>query len=162
MRRSILLILTASTTLGLACAAHAQDDKARHFLRDALQGDNSEMMLGKMAAEQGSDPRLKRYGEMLAMDHTMHREKVMKVGSAMNLPDDHEPMPEAAKERDKLRGMHGRDFDREFARYMVKDHRQDIGDYRKAAKLRGEPGRLARDTLPTLQKHLSVAEKLAG
>jgi putative membrane protein len=154
--------LALAAAAGLAGAAHAQDGKARQFLREAVQGDNSEIMLGQMAAERGGDPKLKHYGQMLHDDHAMHREKVMKVAAGMRLPDDREPMPEAAKERDKLSRMHGREFDREFAKYMVKDHRKDIADYRKAAKLRGEPGKLARATLPTLQKHLSMAEKLAG
>lgn len=162
MRRSTLLMLTASTALGLASMAHAQDDKARDFLRDAVKGDNSEIMLGQMAAEQGTDPQLKHYGQMLHDDHAMHRDMVMKVAASFKLPDDHEPMPEAAKERDKLSRLHGRDFDKAFAKYMVKDHRKDIADYRKGAKLRGEPGKLARATIPTLQKHLSMAEKLAG
>lgn len=162
MKRTVAALVTSAAVLSLATAAHAQDDKARHFLREAVQGDNSEMMLGKMAAEQGSDPKLKHYGEMLVNDHTMHREKVMKVASAMNLPDDRGPMPEAAKERDKLARMHGRDFDKEFAKYMVKDHRKDISDYEKAARMPGEVGKLARETLPTLHKHLSEAEHLAG
>ena len=157
------LILAAGLTLALvAGAVHAQDDKARNFLHDALAGDNSEVMLGKMASEQGSDPKLKDFGHMLVEDHGMHRQKVLKAGAAFHLPDDQAPAPEAMKERDKLASMHGRDFDREFARYMVEDHRKDIGDYHKAENLRGAPGRLARATLPTLHKHLKMAERLAG
>lgn len=160
MRRAILIPLAV---LALSGAAQAKDeDKARHFLRDALQGDNSEMMLGKMAAEQGQSPRMKQYGQMLEDDHSMHREKVVRIGSSMGLPDDREPMPEAAKERDKLARLHGRDFDREFAKYMVKDHHKDIKEYEKAARIRGDVGRLARETLPTLRKHLSTAERLGG
>ena len=160
MRRAILIPLAA---LALAGAAQAQnDDKARHFLRDALQGDNSEVMLGKMAAERGESPGLKHYGQMLVDDHSMHREKVLKVASGLGLPDDRQPMDVAAKERDKLSRMHGRDFDKEFAKYMVKDHRKDIKEYEKAEKMRGDVARLARETLPTLHKHLDEAERLAG
>jgi putative membrane protein len=140
-------------------AARAQD-KARDFLKEALAGDNSEMMLGKMAAEQGSATR--DYGRMLAMDHGMHRDKVLKAGASLHLEDDHNPAREAAQERDKLAGLHGRDFDKEFAAYMVKDHRKDIADYEKAQRLPGAPGRLAKATLPTLHKHLKAAQRLAG
>ena len=37
------------------------------------------------------------------------------------------------KERQKLAGLSGPAFDREFARYMVKDHKDDISDFSKAA-----------------------------
>ena len=160
MRRAILISLAA---VALAGSAQAKtDDKARHFLRDALQGDNSEVMLGKIAADHGESPGVKRYGQMLADDHAMHRDKVLKVASELGLPDDHQPMDEAAKERDKLSRLHGHEFDKEFAKYMAKDHKKDIGDYEKAAKMRGDVGRLARETLPTLHKHLDEARHLGG
>lgn len=155
-----LALLAAVACAGAALAK--DDDKARHFLHDALQGDNSEVMLGKMAEERGDSPAMKRYGQMLFDDHSMHRDKVLKAGSGLGLADDRQPMEVAIKERDKLQGMHGRDFDREFARYMVKDHRKDIADYEKAARMRGEVGQMARQTLPILHKHLRAAERLGG
>jgi putative membrane protein len=155
------LILTSAAVLALAGAAHAQnDDKARHFLKDAMQGDNSEVMLGKLAVAQGDAT--KSYGQMLVDDHSMHLKKVEKVAAGMNVPKDAETMPAAQKERDKLKGLHGADFDKEFAKYMAKDHKKDIGDYEKAAKMPGDVGKLAQDTLPTLHKHLNEAEKLGG
>lgn len=159
MRRIALLSLAV---LALAGTASAQDDKSRKFLQDAMQGDNSEVMLGKLAAQQAGSDATKRYGQMLVDDHSMHLQKVVQVASAMNVPEEHQAMPAAEKERDKLMGMHGNDFDKEFAHYMVKDHRKDITEYQKASMMTGDVGKLARETLPTLHKHLSAAEKLAG
>lgn len=59
-------------------------------------------------------------------------------------------------------GLHGADFDKEFAKYMAKDHKKDIGDYEKAAKMPGDVGQLAQQTLPILHKHLDEAQKLGG
>jgi putative membrane protein len=87
---------------------------------------------------------------------------VEKVAAAMNVPKDSQAMPEAQKERDKLMGLHGADFDKEFAKYMAKDHKKDIADYEKAAKMKGDVGKLAQETLPTLHKHLDEAQKLGG
>lgn len=158
MRR---VILTSLAALAFAAAAHAKtDDKARHFLKDAMEGDNSEVMLGKMAMAQGDAT--KSYGRMLVDDHSMHLQKVEKVAASLNVPKDSEAMPAARKERDKLMGLHGADFDKEFAKYMAKDHKKDISDYEKAAKMPGEVGQLAQETLPTLHKHLDEAERLGG
>ena len=157
-----LLSVAVLAAFSLAGVAHAQnDDKARAFLKSAMEGDNSEVMLGKLATQQGGDA-CKRYGQMLVNDHSMHLQKVEKVASAMNVPADDQPMPAAQKERDKLAKLQGAKFDHEFAEYMMKDHRKDIGEYEKAAKMTGDVGKLARETLPTLHKHLSEAEKLKG
>jgi putative membrane protein len=44
---------------------------------------------------------------------------------------------------------------------MVKDHKKEIAEYRKAAKKQGDPaGAYASETLPTLQKHLETAQSL--
>jgi putative membrane protein len=148
--------------LGCAGAASAQDDKTRDFLKNAMQGDNSEVMLGKLATEHAASPAAKHYGQMLVDDHSMHLKKVEKVASGLNVPAEYQPMAAAEKERDKLSKLDGDKFDHEFAEYMAKDHRKDIADYEKAARMAGEVGKLARDTLPTLRKHLSEAEKLKG
>jgi len=148
--------------LGCCGAASAQDDKTRDFLKSAMQGDNSEVLLGKLAADRASSPAAKHYGQMLVDDHSMHLQKVEKVASGLNVPKEYQPMAAAEKERDKLSKLDGDKFDHEFAEYMVKDHRKDITEYEKAARMAGAVGKLARDTLPTLRKHLSEAEKLKG
>ena len=160
MMRATLLTMAALALAGAASAA--PQDKARDFLHDALQGDNSEVMLGKIAAEKGGAPEVKHYGQMLVDDHSKHRDKVLAAGSSLGLADDQQPMDAALKERDKLSKLQGRDFDKEFARYMVDDHRKDLGEYRKAARMTGPVGKMARGTIPTLQKHLSEAEKIKG
>ena len=55
-------------------------------------------------------------------------------------------------------------FDREFANYMVQDHKNDIVGFREARRPRahGQAADLARrTTLPVLRKHLATAEHLA-
>jgi putative membrane protein len=43
---------------------------------------------------------------------------------------------------------------------MVKDHRQDIKEYQKEASKDDAAGKLAKETLPVLQKHLQTAQSL--
>ena len=53
-------------------------------------------------------------------------------------------------------------FDREFARYMVQDHKTDISDFEKQVATGDKAtADLARQTLPVLRKHLATAEHLA-
>jgi hypothetical protein len=43
---------------------------------------------------------------------------------------------------------------------MVKDHQEDIKEYRQEAAKADAAGRLAKETLPILQKHLQEAQAL--
>lgn len=146
--------------------AHAKPRVERQsnaaFLKKALQGDNSEMRLGRLAEQQGHAPAVRAFGRTLARDHAAARQQALPVAKAHGVPATTEMAPEARTEYGKLRRMHGWAFDQEFARYMVKDHRKDIADFEKQAH-HGDRStrRLAQQTLPTLRKHLRLAEGLA-
>jgi putative membrane protein len=63
----------------------------------------------------------------------------------------------------KLLKLEGDAFDKEYARLMVKDHRDDVKEFQEEAKT-GKNQYLkdfAGQTLPTLQEHLKQAQELA-
>lgn len=144
----------------VAASATAQPMADRKFLKDALQGDNSEMRLGDLAAQRAASPAVRDYGRTLHDDHARGREDVLRVAQRMGVADTQAMAPEARQEARKLDRLHGRAFDREFVRYMVHDHRKDIADFRKAARRGGPVGELAQHTLPDLQRHLQMAQQL--
>jgi predicted outer membrane protein len=51
-------------------------------------------------------------------------------------------------------------FDRQFARHMVMDHKEDIGEYQADSRKNDPTASYASDALPTLQKHLEMAQSL--
>jgi len=69
--------------------------------------------------------------------------------------------PDARVEYARLSHLRGRAFDREVRRSMIADHRKDIAAFEAQAR-GGDPrtARLARIQLPTLRKHLRIAESL--
>ncbi|MDB5418353.1 MAG: putative outer membrane protein [Phenylobacterium sp.] len=145
----------------LGGAAQAQPGQDRHFLMDAIRGDNSEVMLGQLAAERGASPQVRDYGRMLHDDHARARDAALRVAAGMGVPNTREAMPEARQEARKLQRLTGPAFDREFVRYMVQDHRKDIAEFRREAHGRGPAAELAQATLPDLQKHLDTALRLS-
>lgn len=152
----------AAAVLILAGAAHAQPREDRHFLVDAIRGDNSEMMLGQLAADRASDPKVRDFGRTLHEDHARAKDEALRVAVRFGVRDTGEVMPEARAEARKLRHLRGYAFDREFVRYMRNDHRKDIAKFRQEAREGGPVGRLAAQTLPDLQKHLDMARDLRG
>jgi putative membrane protein len=58
--------------------------------------------------------------------------------------------------------LQGSSFDNRFARDMVTDHRKAIVEYRQESRRDDSAGQYAKDSLPTLEKHLQTAESLEG
>ena len=160
MTRSILLAGSMLAALSFGSLA-ARADSPREFLMQAQQGANSEIMLGRLAAERARNPGVREFGQTLVSDHRQGREEVRSLGYRFGLQPTREMTQEALAERDRLMAMRGRGFDREFIRYMIDDHRKDIAEFRDEAREgHGAVSELARRQLPTLRKHLDMAMAL--
>ena len=148
---------TTAETAGMTADAHTTQ-----FLTDAMKGDNSEVRVGKLAAEKGATQGVKDFGTMLVNDHGAHMDKVATLAKSMNVPVTQETKAEADEVYKRLQGLSGAEFDKAFVDAMVKDHKKDIASYQEEAKS-SDPAPvtgLAEQTIPTLQKHLDTAEKL--
>jgi len=62
------------------------------------------------------------------------------------------------QKHDELAKLSGADFDREFAKAMVKGHEEAISKFEAASKGDDDIAKFAQETLPTLQKHLKAAQ----
>jgi putative membrane protein len=158
MRHSALFGVTAAALAVIALPAAAKP--APQFLHEAMQGDNSEIALGRMAENRAVRPQVREFGRMLQQDHSQARDQVLALAGRMGVRPTDEMAPAARQEQRKLRRLSGPAFDREFVRYMVGDHRKDIRDFQEQSRGRGPAAQLARDTLPTLRKHLDMAMRL--
>jgi putative membrane protein len=61
----------------------------------------------------------------------------------------------------KLNRLSGHEFDKEYMDMMVKDHKEDVRLFDKESKGtdNNEVEKWAANTLPTLQKHLEMAQQ---
>src|SRR3954468_10040107 len=160
MTRSFLIAGSILLAAALAPIA-AQADSPREFLNNALMGNNSEIMLGNLAADRGRSPGVREFGRTLVSDHTQARNEVLDVGRRFGVRPTREVAPGIREERDRLASLRGREFDREFIRHMIDDHRKDIAEFRDEARERhGAVSALAERQLPTLREHLRTAMSL--
>src|SRR4029079_8371776 len=72
-----------------------------------------------------------------------------------------EPSKKQKADYDKLSKLSGDAFDKQFAKHMVADHKKDIAEYKADSKKKDPTASYASDALPTLQKHLEMAQTLA-
>jgi putative membrane protein len=131
------------------------------FVTDAMKGDNGEVAIGKLAEAQASSQAAKDFGKMLETDHGAHKDKLAALASANNIPVTDEPSEEGKANLDKLKALKGAEFDKAFKAAMIDDHQKDIAKYEKQASSGdATTAALAKETLPTLRKHLSTAQSL--
>ena len=161
MKRKLCAAACAAAAVATLSLTPAMADGPRDFLKDAIKGDNSEIMLGRIGERRAATPAVRSFSQTLVTDHSQARSEALRVAARLHMRPPRGPEKEAAEERERLRGISGWAFDREFARYMVADHQKDIAKFRKeAAAGQGAARALAQHQLPTLRKHLDLAMRL--
>lgn len=137
-----------------------------------LHHDNEmEIQMGQLAKKNGQSKQVKAYGDMLIKDHTLADKQVMQFAKRQNLdltmpaPKDETEKAEMQAKMEamtRLETLKGEEFDREFAKLMVQDHKEAIelieGTLTSTtdAKVQG----LLNKVLPVLKEHLRVAESI--
>jgi putative membrane protein len=156
--------LCGAVALVLAIAAvspaWAKTDNA--FLADAIKGDNSEITLGNLAVQKASSQNVKAFGQTLIDDHTAAKRDAVSAAAKLKVTPSTDMTDEAKAEMTKLNALSGAAFDKEFVAYMVQDHQKDVSDFKDEEKTGGKTvAALAKKTLPTLEKHLNLAQSLS-
>jgi putative membrane protein len=131
------------------------------FAIKAAQGGMAEVELGKLAQERGSSDHVKEYGKMLVDDHARMNNELKDIASKENIVLPSGVSSEQRQNIDRLAKLSGAQFDREFLTDSAKDHREDIAEFEKESNS-GQDQALrdfASKSLPTLRKHLEMAEK---
>ena len=159
---AILAVALAGTLAATGALAQSKpvDKASQKFISSAIQGDIAEVDFGKLAQEKGQSDAVKQYGAMLVKDHGDHKTKAEQVAGELGVTPPTGSGIGAKASYAKLKILSGASFDRSFAKSMVKDHQEDIKEYRQEATKNDAAGRLAKETLPVLQKHLQAAQSL--
>jgi putative membrane protein len=109
------------------------------FLRKAAEGGIAEVKLGQLAAQKGSSEDVKAFGQMMVEDHTKMNLEIAQVADSMGVRLPKSMNKEDQAEYDKLNALTGNDFDIEYLTFMVKDHHQDLHEFRMEAASHTDP-----------------------
>jgi putative membrane protein len=130
----------------------------QQFLKEAIQADMAEVQVGQLAQQKGQSEDVKQFGQMLQQDHSQNLQQAQQLAQQHDVTAPAEPNAEQKKMYDKLSKLSGQQFDRQFAKDMVADHKKDIAKFQKEAKGSGPFAQFAQQTVPVLQKHLQTAQ----
>lgn len=150
---------------GLILAAAAEpklnsDDLG--FVNGAAKGGTTEIALGRLAAEKSSNPRVQAFANRMVRDHSEIDRKLATLAASkgVELPDGKGLMNDATYL--ELKVLSGKEFDKAYVKAMVADHKDDVSSFEKQSTAAQDPDvkRFAAKTLPTLQEHLTMIQKI--
>jgi putative membrane protein len=132
------------------------------FMIKAARGGMAEVELGKLAVDKAASDEVKKFGRRMVDDHSKAGDELKTLAQNKHITLPTTVGPEDQALHDRLAKLSGAAFDRAYMQAMVTDHRQDVNEFRVEAKS-GKDGDVkgwAAKTLPTLEEHLKLAQKV--
>lgn len=147
-------------TSGTAGAGAATD---KMFVMKAAQGGLTEIKLGELASQKSSSDDVKQFGEKMVKDHTQLNEDMKPIAQSMGVTPPAQLNKKHQKMYDKLSGMSGDEFDKAYLSAMVKDHHDDLKDFKSEASSTQNADLKAAVQKGTtvIEEHTAMVEKLA-
>jgi putative membrane protein len=145
-------------------APTGQDFAERAFVTKALEGGETEVQLGQLAQQKSESADVKQFAQKMVSDHSQMADKWFKpVAQQLGVSEPKGPSKKDKKEIEKLQGLSGDDFDREYITMMVKDHRQDLKDFKDEAQAAQDPNvkQVAEQGSNIISQHLQLIEQIA-
>ncbi len=141
-------------------AGNAISDRDREFINDAAEGNLMEVKLGQLAQTNGASDAVKQFGLQMVNDHTASGLELKALADKKGITL---PAVISAKQQkmvDDLSKLTGKEFDEAYLKCMVKDHKEDVSEFKQEAK-KGDDTDVkswATTTVSTLEHHKQMAE----
>lgn len=164
MSKNCCSILVGCMTLAPLALRAEVTEADKHFLKDAAQSDVNEIKLSEIAEQKGSTPAVKAFARKMVKDHTTLTVKMRPFAEAWMIPPPAGLDAEHRVEFDKLNGLSGAEFDKEYLSAMAMDHHKALDEFTteantttylkfKKAVLNGKA---------VVAMHTSMADKMSG
>ena len=122
-----------------------------------------EIKIGNLAQTNSQDAQVKEMANMMVTDHTAMGKDVSTLAQKKNVSLPDSLSSDMQKEYNKLKGLTGKKFDKEYASVNVKGHGGAITLFEKTSSDKDcspEVQQLASSALPTLKKHKEHSDML--
>jgi len=134
------------------------------FLMIASEGGLMEVQFGQLAVQRASSAEVRVFGQKMVDDQNLLNEKIKPVATAHILaaPEHLNRFDQA--EFDKLGGLSGPDFDKEYLTVVMADQENELHQYRRAAAITSDAAlkAAAQEGVKVLFEHKGKVEKLAA
>jgi putative membrane protein len=135
----------------------------KDFVASTFQDGMGEVQLGQLATQRGLSDDVKQFGQKMVDDHTMLDDQMEWAAQHMGVR-----LPPGISKKNKeligrLQGLSGKQFDNAYIVAMVKDHKNDVTNFREEALQTQNPNlqRLVRLGSPVIEHDLQMIDQIA-
>ena len=134
------------------------------FMTEAAKGGMAEVELSKLATSKSQNAEVKKFAQKMIEDHTNANAELKQLAGkkTVTLPTELDAAHNATK--DKLSGLTGAEFDKEYVSAMVADHEKSVSLFKAQADggTDADAKAFAAKTLPKLQMHFDMIKAMQG
>ena len=144
-------------------SAQGESNRDAKHMKDLAIANMAEVETGKLALEKAQDPKVKEFAQHMVDDHGKMLEEVKSLAQSKNVELPSAPDAKHEKVMKKLQSASGADFDRQYMRAMVKDHRDALKLAQRTAKDAKDADlkAAAQKAAPEIRDHLKSAQQIA-
>ena len=160
----VTLLAVAPACAQTAATPQSLSSQDRTFLREAGAGNLAEVSLGQLAEQKSTNPAVQEFGRWMITDHSFANKLLIAIAQRLGQSEQPTLTRQDISLKDRLQGLSGPQFDRQYLQAMVMDHRKDVQAFRQEAQ-NGQVQPLksyANNMLPIIEQHLAEAEQLAS
>jgi putative membrane protein len=135
----------------------------RMFVSKAMQGSMAEVQLAQLTLQKSSNDQVKQFAQRMIDDHTKLNEQMKPVADQLGVKAPDQISKGDRKTIAELQGLSGSAYDQAYIRDMVKDHKQDLGQFQTEASS-GQDQTVkdaANQGSKVIAQHLQMAQQLA-
>ena len=137
--------------------------RAKEFLQDAAQANQTEIIMADVAQEKSQNAAVRELAQTVRTDQQLNYVQLQSIARAHGVALDASLSGMNQRTVNRLQKASDADFDKEYTKAMIKDHVACIKNFDKAAAQVEDPDvkPYAANSLPTLRGHLLRAEEAA-
>jgi putative membrane protein len=138
-----------------------QAKKTEEFLVDMTDARLMDREEGLQAAENGTTPEVRKYGELMVKEQTYLLNKIQAFAESKKIT-----LPTTISEKKEnalkdLKEKSGKDLDKKFMKMICIDHQRDVKIFKKATKSEDlTVAQFASNHLPMIQEHLAKIKEI--
>jgi putative membrane protein len=144
-------------------SADQQTMRDQSFVRKALEDGAAEVQLGQLAQQKSESDDVKQFGQKMVEDHTQLGDQIKPIAQHLGVQEPKGPSKKDKALIAKLEGLSGSQFDETYIQTMVKDHKQDLKEFKNEAQTAQNPPlkQAAQQGVGVISQHLQLIEKIA-
>ena len=128
-----------------------------------MEGGEAEVQLGQLAQQKSQSADVKQFGQKMVQDHSQLGEEMKAVAKSLGVKEPKGPSKKDKQLMAKLQGLSGAQFDEEYIKAMIKDHKQDLKEFKDQAQMTQDPNlqKVTQQGANVISQHLQMIEQVA-